>query len=63
MNFGFSYVGFFYLVMLFVPNLFWTKNKPENYDEQVKNENKILRILESAGQVLVSGIVLIFKDF
>lgn len=63
MNFGFSYVGLIYLAMLFIPNLFWTKNKPESYDDYVKNENKILRILENIGQVLVTCIVLAFKDF
>lgn len=63
MNFGFSYIGLIYLLMLFIPNLFWTKNKPANYDEYVKNENKILRIFENIGQVLVTCIVLIFKDF
>lgn len=63
MNFGFSYTGLIYLAMLFVPNLFWTKNKPEAYDEYVKNENKILRIFESIGQVLAACIVLIFRDF
>lgn len=63
MNFGFSYVGLIYLIMLFVPNLFWTNYKPENYDEYVKNENKILKIFEGIGQVLVTCIVLIFKDF
>lgn len=63
MNFGFSYVGLIYLVMLFVPNLFWTKYKPKDYDEYVKNENKVLRIFENIGQVLVTCIVLIFKDF
>lgn len=36
MHFGFSYVGLIYLVMLFVPNLFWTKHKPKDYDEYVK---------------------------
>jgi len=63
MNFGFSYVGLIYLAMLFIPNLFWTKYKPENYDKYVKNENKILKIFESTGQVLATCIVLIFKDF
>ena len=62
MNFGFSYVGLIYLVMLFVPNLFWTKHKPKDYDNYVKNENKVLRIFENIGQVLVTCIVLIFKD-
>ena len=63
MNFGFSYIGLIYLAMLFIPNLFWTKNKPKDYNKYVKKENKILRIFESTGQVLVTGIVLIFKDF
>lgn len=63
MHFGFSYVGLIYLVMLFVPNLLWTKHKPKDYDNYVKNENKVLRIVENIGQVLVTCIVLIFKDF
>lgn len=63
MNFGFSYVGLIYLAMLFIPNSFWTKNKPKHYDEYVKNENKILKVFENIGQVLVTFIVLIFKDF
>lgn len=62
MHFGFSYVGLIYLAMLFVPNLFWTKHKPKDYDNYVKNENKVLRIFENIGQVLVTCIVLIFKD-
>lgn len=28
-HFGFSYVGLIYLLMLFVPNIIWTKCKPE----------------------------------
>lgn len=63
MTFGFSYVGLIYLAMLFIPNLFWTKNKPQEYDKYNKNENKILKAFESIGQVLVTCIVLIFKDF
>lgn len=63
MNLGFSYVGLIYLAMLFIPNLFWTKNKPENYDVYVKNENRTFKIFESIGQVSVSCVVLIFKDF
>lgn len=63
MHFGFSYVGLIFLTLLFIPNLFWTKNKPKDYDRYVKSENKILRVLENIGQVLVTCIVLIFKDF
>lgn len=63
MHFGFSYVGLIYLAMLFIPNLFWTKNKPENYDKYVKNESQILRIFEGVGQAFVACIVLVFRDF
>jgi len=63
MHFGFSYVGLIYLAMLFIPNLFWTKNKPESYDTYVKNESRILRNFEGIGQALVICIVLVFRDF
>ena len=49
--------------MLFVPNLFWTKNKPKDYEKYVKNEKKPLLILERIGEVSVSFLVLIFSDF
>ena len=62
-RFGFSYVGLLYLIMLFVPNIIWTKYKPEGYDEYAKNENKLLLILERIGEALVCVLVLIFSDF
>ena len=30
MHFGFSYIGLIFLLMLFIPNFFWTKNKPKD---------------------------------
>ena len=63
MHFGFSYVGFLFLMMLTVPNMIWTKNKPINYDKYVINENKILLMFERIGQVLVTTLALIFSDF
>ncbi len=63
MKFGFSYVGLVFLAMLMIPNLIWTKNLPKDYEKYVKNENKILLAFERIGEVLVSGLVLIFKDF
>lgn len=62
-HFGFSYVGLLFLIMLFAPNGIWTKNKPQNYDEYVKNENKLLLGMERIGEVLVSCLALIFSDF
>ena len=63
MNFGFSYVGLIYLVMLMLPNIVWTKNLPEDYEKYVVNENKVLLAFERIGEVLVSCIALIFSDF
>lgn len=63
MNFGFSYIGLIFLAMLTIPNLIWTKNMPADYDKYVKNENKVLVILERAGEVLVSCVSLFFSDF
>lgn len=63
MHFGFSYIGLIFLLMLFIPNFFWTKNKPKDYDEYAKCENKVLLILERIGEVAVSCLVLIFSDF
>lgn len=58
---GFSYTGLIFLLMLAIPNLIWARHPPKGYDSQ--RENRVLRILERVGQVLVSGIVLIFSDF
>ena len=63
MRFGFSYVGFVYLVMLLVPNLIWAKNRPGDYARYAKNENRILLFLERIGEILVSAIVLACPDF
>ena len=30
MQFGFSYVGLVFLIMLMVPNMLWTKHKPKD---------------------------------
>lgn len=63
MNFGFSYVGLIFLVMLMLPNVIWTKNQPKDYEKYVANENKALLAFERIGEVLVSCISLIFSDF
>ena len=63
MNFGLSYIGLIFLLMLFAPNMVWAKNKPKDYDKYVKNENRFLSIFESIGQVLVVCFSLIFTDY
>ncbi len=60
-HFGFSYVGLIFLIMLFVPNIIWTKKQPKGYNSD--KENKALLILERAGEILVTCCALIFSDF
>ena len=54
MDFGFSFVGLLFLVMLFVPNILWSKCPPKDYEKYSNNENKILLALERIGEVLVT---------
>ena len=63
MSFGFSYIGLIWLIMLFVPNYIWTKNKPQDYEKYAKGENKVLLALERVGQFIVTPVALIFSDF
>ncbi len=62
-HFGFSYTGLIYLLMLFIPNIIWTKNLPKNYEKIAANENKILLLFEKIGQMLVTCSAVIFSDF
>ncbi len=62
-DFGFSYIGLIFLIMLMIPNMIWSKNKPKDYDIYVKNENKVLLIFEKLGEMLVTCLSLIFSDF
>lgn len=58
---GFSYIGLLFILMLMIPNMIWTKNKPQGYTAQ--NENKILQFLERIGEVLTTCCALFFSDF
>lgn len=58
---GFSYVGLIYSLMLFIPNILWSKNQPIDYN--TTQENKILLFFERIGQVCCTCSVLIFNDF
>ena len=48
--------------MLMIPNLFWTKYQPEDYEKYVKNEKKILLAFERTGEMLVTSFLLISKN-
>ena len=60
-HFGFSYIGLIFLFMLFIPNMIWTRKKPQGYIPE--NENKALLFFERIGQVLTTICALIFNDF
>lgn len=59
-HFGFGYVGLAFLLLLFVPNLFWLKNKPEGYDPS--GESRVLSILERVGEIGVTCTAVVFTD-
>ncbi len=60
-HFGFSYVGLAYLLMLFIPNIIWSRHQPKDYDPT--GENKVLRVFERVGQVCCTCSVLFFSDY
>lgn len=60
-HFGFSYVGLIFLLMLFVPNIIWARNKPQGYTAD--GENRVLLAFERVGEVLTTACALIFDDF
>ena len=63
MQLGFSYIGLIWLLMLFIPNFIWMKNKPKGYEEYAKKENKVLVVFERIGQFIVTPAALIFSNF
>lgn len=63
MSFEFSLMGVIFLIMLFVPNIIWTKNKPKDYEKYSNKENQKLQILERIGQVLVVCFSVFAFDF
>ena len=60
-NFGFSYIGLIYLLMLWIPNSIWAKRKPEGYNPA--GESKVLLVFERAGQVLCTAAILLFNNY
>lgn len=58
---GFSCMGLFFLLLLFIPNLLWTRRKPQNYS--TAGESRILLLLERTGEVLTTCCALLFSDF
>ncbi len=59
-NLGFSHTGLIFLLMLFIPNIIWSRGKPQGYTSE--KENKILLFFERSGEVLTCCCSLIFSD-
>lgn len=60
-TFGFSYVGLIFLLLLFIPNMIWSKHKPHGYTAD--GESKVLLTFEMCGQITVTCVSLCFSDF
>ena len=58
---GFSYTGLIFLLMLFIPNIIWTRKKPRGYIPE--NENRVLLFFERIGQALTTICALTFDDY
>lgn len=54
-----SWLGFFYLAMLFIPNFFWAKAKPAGYT--AKGENPVMLAFERVGEALTTCCVLLAR--
>lgn len=60
---GFSYVGFLYLLLLFIPNMLWINRQPQGYTAASSGEKPLLVALERVGQVGVTCTAPLFTDF
>ena len=60
-RFGFSYIGLIFLLLLFIPNMVWTRKKPEGYTSE--GESRIFLFFERIGEASVTICVLIFDNF
>ena len=61
-DFGFSWIGLVYLLILYIPNILWARQKPLGYDRIVDHEVTWMVWLERAGEVLVTVFALIFAE-
>lgn len=60
MEFGFSWVGVAFLLMLFVPNIIWSRNMPLGYDVLARSENRALLAFERVGEVMACVTAVVF---
>lgn len=58
---GFSYIGLLFLLLLFIPNLIWTRKLPQGYTPE--RESRVLLFFERLGEILTCCCALLFSDF
>lgn len=63
MTFGFSYVGCIFILLLFVPNIIFMKHRPKDYADYSAREDKILHLLERTGEVGITMLLPVTKNF
>lgn len=61
-QFGFSFPGLLFLLMLFIPNILWTKHMPQGYEASAKKEAKFLVLLERIGEAGSTATSLFFHN-
>lgn len=60
MQLGISISGILFLLMLFIPNMRWTRRKPAGYGEISGYESRALLALERLGQAITTYTAVLF---
>lgn len=60
---GFSVAGLIFLLMMFIPNILFTRFLPEGYMDLSSQENRILQFFEKAGEIGITIVAVMFSDF
>lgn len=61
-NFGISWWGVLFLMMLLIPNSIWTKHQPIDDEKIGGHENRTLLLFERIGQIGVSASMIVIAD-
>ena len=59
---GLSWVGLVYIILLFVPNIIWAKNRKARKASRTEPENRVLLLMERGGQATTMVLILVFRD-
>lgn len=62
MDFGFSYIGCIFLLMLYVPNVISIKRLSDGWRQLQEKEDRILHLLERVGEVGLTMLLPVTKN-